>query len=64
MTDQKRSQIAKAIWAKFTPEQKSARMSAVVKARHKKYTAKQRSENARKLSLARWSKTKMTFPQV
>ena len=58
MTDKQRSDRAKAIWQKFTPEQRSARMSIVAKSKNSQMTKEQRSAHAAMMSKARWSKKK------
>jgi hypothetical protein len=52
----KQSIAKKKYWANKTPEERSARGSAMAKGKWKKMSAKQRSEYARKIINIRWSK--------
>jgi hypothetical protein len=54
MTDKKRSETAKKIWSKFTPEQRSIRMSIVAKAKHSKSSSEERSAEASRIAKIRW----------
>lgn len=56
MSNKAARELGKLRWAGVSPEERSARMSALAKLAGKRMTKKQRSDRARKAALARHAK--------